>query len=49
VKDLLDRGVIKIEHCSAEDMVADFFMKPLKGKKFEMMRDLILNRHLSLN
>jgi hypothetical protein len=25
-------------------MVADFFTKPLQGKRFQMMRDLILNR-----
>ena len=47
-KDLLERGIVKIEHCGAEDMIADFFMKPLQGRKFRIMRDLILNRSHSL-
>jgi hypothetical protein len=48
VKDLLERGVIRIEHCSTEDIVADFFTKSLQGKKFRIMKDLILNRSISL-
>jgi len=48
VKDLLERGIVKIEHCCAEDMIADFFTKPLQGRKFKIMRDLILNRSHSL-
>jgi hypothetical protein len=27
-----------------EDMIADFFMKPLQGRRFQMLRDIILNR-----
>jgi hypothetical protein len=44
VKDLLERGIISIEHCATEDMVADFFTKPLQGKRFQILRDIILNR-----
>ena len=44
VKDLLERGIVELEHCSTEDMIADFFTKPIQGKKFQLMRDIILNR-----
>jgi hypothetical protein len=44
VKDLLERGIVELEHCATEDMIADFFMKPIQGKKFQIMRDIILNR-----
>jgi hypothetical protein len=35
---------VKIEHCRTEDMIADFFTKPLQGKRFKLLRDIILNR-----
>ena len=44
VQKLIQRGIVNIEHCSTENMVVDFFTKPLQGKRFRMMRDLILNR-----
>ncbi len=47
IKDLIDRGIVAIEHCTTEDMVADFFTKPIKGKRFQIMRDIILNRTAS--
>jgi sporulation protein YlmC with PRC-barrel domain len=43
VKDLIDRGIIKLSHCISENMLADFFTKPLQGKRFQFLRDLILN------
>lgn len=43
VKDLIDRGVIKLSHCISEEMIADFFTKPIQGKKFSIMRDIMLN------
>jgi len=42
-KDLIDRGVVKVSHCLSEDMIADFFTKPLQGKHFAKLRDIILN------
>lgn len=42
VKDLLEQGIIQLEHCMSEDMIADFFTKSLQGKKFQVFRDLIL-------
>jgi len=44
VQDLLNRGVIKIDHCKTEFMIADFFTKPLQGRRFQILRDIILNR-----
>jgi hypothetical protein len=29
VKDRIDKGEIKIQHCPTDDMIADFFTKPL--------------------
>jgi len=43
VKDLIDRGIISILHCVSENMIADFFTKPLQGKRFQILRDLVLN------
>jgi hypothetical protein len=47
VKDLLERGVISLEHCVSDVMIADFFTKPLQGRKFQLFRDLILNLNLN--
>jgi hypothetical protein len=44
VQDLIQRGIVKIEHCKTEDMIAVFFTKPLQGKRFRILRDVILNR-----
>jgi len=35
-------GVLKIEHCDTEDMLADFFTKPLVGQPFFRFRSLIM-------
>jgi hypothetical protein len=43
VKDLINRGVIKLSHCSSEHMIADFFTKPIQGQRFQQLHDLILN------
>jgi hypothetical protein len=29
VRDLLERGIISLEHCSSDNMIADFFTKPI--------------------
>jgi len=47
VPDLIERGIVKIEHCSTDCMVADFFTKPLQGRRFQILRDLILNKQSS--
>jgi hypothetical protein len=47
VKDLIDQGIMKVSHCVSEDMIADFFTKPLQGKRFMRLRDRILNMALN--
>ena len=36
-------GEVKIEHCPTNDMVGDFFTKPLQGMQFMKFRDEIMN------
>jgi hypothetical protein len=43
VKDRIDSGEIRVEHMPTEDMLADFFTKPLQGALFIKMRDAIMN------
>jgi hypothetical protein len=43
IKDQVDSNVIKIVHCPTDDMLGDFFTKPLQGSKFKRMRDVIMN------
>ena len=38
---------LSIEHCPTEDMVADYFTKPLQGRLFYKLRDLVMNIGLS--
>jgi hypothetical protein len=45
VRDLLERGIISLEHCSSDIMIADFFTKPIQGQKFQIFRDIIMNQH----
>jgi len=44
VQDMINRGIVKTEHCNAEYMIADFFTKSLQVKHFQILRDLILNQ-----
>eukprot|EP00957_Ditylum_brightwellii_P111192 8479001-Ditylum_brightwellii.AAC.1 len=39
----ISNGEIKVDHCGTEDMVADFFIKPLQGTLLRQFRALILN------
>ena len=43
IKDCIKKGELKIDYCPTDDMVADFFTKPLQGKKFLQFRKIILN------
>jgi hypothetical protein len=43
VKDLIDRGVLSVGHCISDNMIAEFFTKPLQGSCFKQLRDVILN------
>mmetsp|Transcript_11438 Transcript_11438/g.14335 ORF Transcript_11438/g.14335 Transcript_11438/m.14335 type:complete len:209 (+) Transcript_11438:991-1617(+) len=42
VKDRVDKGELIIEYCPTEKMLADFFTKPLQGRQFKLMRDIIM-------
>ena len=42
IKDLVDRGVVNVEYCPTDLMLADYMTKPLQGKAFKMMRDIIM-------
>ena len=42
IKDVLKRENIELKHCPTENMVADFYTKPLVGKKFTFFRDYIM-------
>ena len=44
IKDLVDRGVVKVEYCPTDVMVADFMTKPLMGEKFLIFRQKILGK-----
>jgi len=43
IKDRIDHGEISVEYCPTDEMIADFFTKPLQGKPFYTFRDIILN------
>jgi len=43
IKDVIDRGELEIEYCNTDDMIADYFSKPLQGEKFRKFRREIMN------
>jgi hypothetical protein len=43
VTDRVKRGDLRIEYCPTDDMLGDFFTKPLQGSKFREFRRRILN------
>ena len=48
VKDRQDKGEIDIKYCPTENMLADFFTKPLQGTLFERFRAVIMGHaHIS--
>jgi hypothetical protein len=44
IMDKVEKGNTQIEHCRTDDMVGDFFTKPLQGKKFQRFWNNILRR-----
>ena len=42
LKDLIERDVVKVEYCPTEQMVADFFTKPLQGNLFYKLKRVIM-------
>jgi hypothetical protein len=48
IKDRLGLGNIDVEYCPTEQMLADFFTKPLQGSLFRKFRDVIMgHKHIS--
>ena len=43
IADRVIHGELKIEYCSTDGMPADFFTKPLQGKKFFQFPKQIMN------
>jgi hypothetical protein len=48
IKDVLKRENITLAHCPTENMLADFYTKPLQGSLFRKMRDYIMGHSDSL-
>ena len=42
IKNSVDKGELEILHCPTDEMLGDFFTKPLQGAKFLAFRNLIL-------
>jgi hypothetical protein len=42
IKDTIKREKIDLQYCPTESMVADFFTKPLQGKLFKYLRNMIM-------
>mmetsp|Transcript_26947 Transcript_26947/g.39877 ORF Transcript_26947/g.39877 Transcript_26947/m.39877 type:complete len:422 (-) Transcript_26947:45-1310(-) len=42
VQDRIDKGEIEVEYCPTDSMLADFFTKPLQGKKFHFFREIVM-------
>ena len=43
ITDTIKNDELEIEYCPTDDMVADYFTKPLQGKKFLQFRKTIMN------
>jgi hypothetical protein len=48
VTDQVNKKYLRIECCPTDDMIADFFMKPLQGTKFRQHRDFIMRCHFQV-
>jgi hypothetical protein len=43
IADRVAQKEVSIEYCGTDDMIGDFYTKPLQGAKFIKFRDLIMN------
>ena len=43
VTERISGGDLRVDYCTTEKMLADFFTKPLQGKLFRMFRSMIMN------
>ena len=44
LKDLIQRGELEVQYCATENMVADFFTKPLQGNLFNKLKAVIMGK-----
>ena len=42
ITDRVKQGLLRVQHCPTDIMLADFFTKPLQGKKFIMFSPVIM-------
>ena len=47
ITDQIEKGLLKVEYCPTDEMMADCMSKPLQGEKFNRFRRLIMNNHLA--
>ena len=45
ITDKYKKGEIDIQYCDTHAILADYYMKPLQGKLFRKMRDVIMGKH----
>jgi hypothetical protein len=43
--DQVEKGNVQIQYCPTDEMMADYMMKPLSGKKFQKFRSGIMRFH----
>ena len=43
ITDLIGCGLVKVEYCPTDLMIADYMTKPLLGEKFHVFRQAIMN------
>lgn len=43
ITDRIEKGEVSVAHCPTDEMLGDFFTKPLQGAKFFNFRDKVLN------
>ena len=43
IKDRIEKNEVKVKYCPTNDMIADYFTKPLQGRKFLEFRKFIMN------
>jgi hypothetical protein len=43
ITDRISNDELSVEHCPTEEMIGDFFTKPLQGKLFCKFRQLVMN------
>jgi len=48
-RDMVREGILEIEYCSTDQMIADILTKPLFGQKFVIMKNWLLNKVSSID